>query len=209
MRQLHFDAAAAASLQHPTIPAVSSAHASAPTSAVEPPPTPAPPAHTAMPPSSEETSQATPTARGSAGVVDPSVVGPRGAQSDRSGAGRLAPVAESRMEEHATLDPQSMDRAAEAAVAHSAAHTHSAVGQGADAGRNASIPGCNLARQDATAGTPGDDPSCQLQFGQPLHPSLPHSGVSVMSHGQNTHANAVAAGYRQFSHGGDARPLHY
>eukprot|EP00965_Chrysotila_dentata_P116987 3866280-Pleurochrysis_carterae.AAC.1 len=30
-----------------------------------------------------------------------------------------------------------------------------------------------------------------------------------MSHGQNTHANAVAAGYRQFSHGGDARPLHY
>eukprot|EP00965_Chrysotila_dentata_P119172 3939857-Pleurochrysis_carterae.AAC.1 len=30
-----------------------------------------------------------------------------------------------------------------------------------------------------------------------------------MSHGQNTHANAVGAGYRQFSHGGDARPLHY
>eukprot|EP00965_Chrysotila_dentata_P081220 2681131-Pleurochrysis_carterae.AAC.1 len=30
-----------------------------------------------------------------------------------------------------------------------------------------------------------------------------------MSHGQNTHADAVAAGYRQFSHGGDARLLHY
>eukprot|EP00965_Chrysotila_dentata_P226423 6195403-Pleurochrysis_carterae.AAC.1 len=30
-----------------------------------------------------------------------------------------------------------------------------------------------------------------------------------MSHGQNTDANAVAAGYRQFLHGSDARPLHY
>eukprot|EP00965_Chrysotila_dentata_P188474 6172757-Pleurochrysis_carterae.AAC.2 len=44
MRQLRLDTAAAASLQHPTtLPAVSSAHASAPTPAVEPPPTPAPP----------------------------------------------------------------------------------------------------------------------------------------------------------------------
>eukprot|EP00965_Chrysotila_dentata_P065299 2163877-Pleurochrysis_carterae.AAC.1 len=30
-----------------------------------------------------------------------------------------------------------------------------------------------------------------------------------MAHGHNTHASAVAAGYRQFSHGGDRRPLHY
>eukprot|EP00965_Chrysotila_dentata_P058301 1933386-Pleurochrysis_carterae.AAC.1 len=30
-----------------------------------------------------------------------------------------------------------------------------------------------------------------------------------MAHGHNTHASAVAAGYRQFSHGGDTRPLHY
>eukprot|EP00965_Chrysotila_dentata_P113216 3740954-Pleurochrysis_carterae.AAC.1 len=63
---------------------------------MEQPPTPAPPARIAVPPVSEETSQqATPTAHGSAGVVDPGVVGPRSTQSGRSGAGRLAPVAES------------------------------------------------------------------------------------------------------------------
>eukprot|EP00965_Chrysotila_dentata_P025423 845223-Pleurochrysis_carterae.AAC.1 len=66
------------------------------------------------------------------------------------------------------------------------------------------LSGRTPARHDTASCTPGEDPSRQLQFGQPLHPSLPHSGVSVMSHGQNTHANAVAAGYRQFSHGGDA-----
>eukprot|EP00965_Chrysotila_dentata_P143654 4746838-Pleurochrysis_carterae.AAC.1 len=64
--------------------------------------------------------------------------------------------------------------------------------------------GRTSARHDTVTGTPGEDPSRQLQFGQPSHPSLPQSGVAVMSHGQNKHANAVAAGYRQFSHGGDA-----
>eukprot|EP00965_Chrysotila_dentata_P056800 1884833-Pleurochrysis_carterae.AAC.1 len=68
MRQLRLDTAAVASLQHPTIPTVSSAHASVPNPAVEPPPPPAPPAHTAVPPASEEISQATPSAHGSAGV---------------------------------------------------------------------------------------------------------------------------------------------
>eukprot|EP00965_Chrysotila_dentata_P043911 1459446-Pleurochrysis_carterae.AAC.1 len=102
-----------------------------------------------------------------------------------------------------------MDETTDAEAVPSAAQAHSAAAQSAGAGRSTGISGRNPARHDTASCTPSEDPSRQLQFGKPLHPSLPHSGVSVMSHGQNTHASAGAAGYRQFSHGGDARPLHY
>eukprot|EP00965_Chrysotila_dentata_P112773 3726470-Pleurochrysis_carterae.AAC.1 len=69
-----------------------------------------------------------------------------------------------------------MDETTDAEAVHSAARAHSAVAQSAGAGRNTVASGRNSARQDTAAGTPGEDPSRQLQFGQPLHPSLPHSG---------------------------------
>eukprot|EP00965_Chrysotila_dentata_P014186 470770-Pleurochrysis_carterae.AAC.2 len=71
------------------------------------------------------------------------------------------------------------------------------------------VLGHDAVQREGTMGTPNEDPSHQLQFGQSPPPSLSHSGVSVMSRSQNTHANAVAVGYRHFSHGGNARPLHY
>eukprot|EP00965_Chrysotila_dentata_P042388 1406199-Pleurochrysis_carterae.AAC.1 len=71
MKQLHLDTAETTSSQRPTNPVASGTQASAPTPALGPPPTPAPPAHTAAPTVSEETSQATPTAHGSAGAVGP------------------------------------------------------------------------------------------------------------------------------------------
>eukprot|EP00959_Pyramimonas_sp_CCMP1952_P242568 5069849-Pyramimonas_sp.AAC.1 len=100
--------------------------------------------------------------------------------------------------------PPSVDGTTDAEAVPSAVQDHSAAAQGTGVGRNMGLSGRTPARHDIASCTPGEDPSRQLQFGQPLHPSLPHSGVSVMSHGQNTHANAVAAGYRQFSHDGDA-----
>eukprot|EP00965_Chrysotila_dentata_P165467 5464384-Pleurochrysis_carterae.AAC.1 len=116
-------------------------------------------------------------------------MGPRGSQSGRPGAGRLASVAEVCAGGPLTHPPP-MDGIADAEAVPSAAQAHSAAAQGAGAGRNMGISGRTPARHDAASCTPGEDPSRQLHFGQPLHLSLPHSGVSVMSHGQNTHANA-------------------
>eukprot|EP00965_Chrysotila_dentata_P050540 1674934-Pleurochrysis_carterae.AAC.1 len=67
-----------------------------------------------------------------------------------------------------------MDGNTDAEAVHSAAQAHLAAVQGAGVGRNTSMSGRNPARQDTAACTPGEDPSRQLQFGQPLHPSLPH-----------------------------------
>eukprot|EP00965_Chrysotila_dentata_P073999 2443759-Pleurochrysis_carterae.AAC.1 len=57
------------------------------------------------------------------------------------------------------------------------------------------IPGRTPAQHDTASCTPGEASFRQLQFGQPLHLSLPHSGMSVVYDGQNTHASAVTAGY--------------
>eukprot|EP00965_Chrysotila_dentata_P184678 6096163-Pleurochrysis_carterae.AAC.2 len=87
MKQLRLHTAAAASSQHPTNPVASGTQASAPAPVLGPPPTPAPLTHAAVPTVSEEASQATPTAHGSAGAGGPRVMGPRGSQSSRPGAG--------------------------------------------------------------------------------------------------------------------------
>eukprot|EP00965_Chrysotila_dentata_P062905 2083583-Pleurochrysis_carterae.AAC.1 len=58
------------------------------------PPTPAPPAHAAVSTVPEEVSQATPAAQETVGAGGPRVMGPRGSQSGRPGAGCLASVAE-------------------------------------------------------------------------------------------------------------------
>eukprot|EP00965_Chrysotila_dentata_P132104 4367707-Pleurochrysis_carterae.AAC.1 len=151
----------------------------------------------------EGASQATPTAQGTVSVGGPRVMGSRGSQSGRPGAGRLASVAEAGSG-GLSAHPSSVDGTTDAEAVPSAVQAHLTATQGSGVDHNMGIAGRTPARHDAASCTLGEDPSRQLQFGQPLHPSLPHSGVSVMSHGQKTHANAVAAGYRRFSHGGDA-----
>eukprot|EP00965_Chrysotila_dentata_P022743 753899-Pleurochrysis_carterae.AAC.1 len=201
MKQLRLDAAAAASAPQSGESVASGAQAPAPAQASSPvpalgppaasgpPPTPTPTAQAAVSTVPEEASQATPAAHGTVGAGGPRVMGPRGSQSGRPGAGRLASVAEAGAGEP-VAHPPSMDGNIDAEAVHSAAQAHSAAVQGAGAGLNTGLSGRNPARQDTAACTPGEDPSRQLKFGQPLHPLLPHSGVSVMSHGQNTHANA-------------------
>eukprot|EP00965_Chrysotila_dentata_P125099 4134769-Pleurochrysis_carterae.AAC.1 len=107
VKQLRLDAAAAASAPHSSdsvasgaqqapAPAQASAPAPAlgPPTALSPPPTPTPPAQAAVSIVPEEASQATPAAHGTVGAGGPRVMGPRGSQSTRPGAGRLASVAE-------------------------------------------------------------------------------------------------------------------
>eukprot|EP00965_Chrysotila_dentata_P017544 583112-Pleurochrysis_carterae.AAC.1 len=100
MKQLRLDAAAAGSAPRPNdsvasgAPALASVQAPAPTlalgppAALGPPPTPTPPAQAAVSIVSEEA--ATPAAQGTVGAGGPRVMGPRGSQSGRPGAGRLA-----------------------------------------------------------------------------------------------------------------------
>eukprot|EP00965_Chrysotila_dentata_P219910 6191434-Pleurochrysis_carterae.AAC.1 len=99
MKQLRLDAAAAASVPHSSdsvasggqapAPAQASAPAPAlgPSTALGPPPTPTPPAQAAVLIVPEEASQATPDAHGTVGAGGPRVMGPRGPQSARPGAG--------------------------------------------------------------------------------------------------------------------------
>eukprot|EP00965_Chrysotila_dentata_P122966 4064439-Pleurochrysis_carterae.AAC.1 len=108
-------------------------------------------------------------------------MGPRGSQSGRPGPGRLASVAEAGSG-GPSVHPPSVDGTADADAVPAAVQAHSAASQGAGVDRNTGIAGRTSARHEPASCTPGEDPSRQLQFGQPLHPSLPHSGVSVVSH---------------------------
>eukprot|EP00965_Chrysotila_dentata_P042764 1419746-Pleurochrysis_carterae.AAC.1 len=61
---------------------------------------------------------------------------------------------------------------------------------GADHRGNTDPPARDAPQLGDMANTPMEDPSRKLQFGQPTHPLLAHSGVQVMAHGHNTHASA-------------------
>eukprot|EP00965_Chrysotila_dentata_P234168 6200019-Pleurochrysis_carterae.AAC.2 len=88
-------------------------------------------------------------------------MGPRGSQSGRPGAGRLAPVVDAHAGEPVAHPPQ-MDGTADVEAVRSAAQAHSAVAQGAGEGRNTGVSGRNAVRQDTAACTSGEDPSRQL-----------------------------------------------
>eukprot|EP00965_Chrysotila_dentata_P030330 1008938-Pleurochrysis_carterae.AAC.1 len=99
MKQLRLNAAVAATSQHSSDSVASGARASAQVSASAPtpvlgppialglPPTLAPSAHAAVSTVPEEVSQATPAAHVTVGAGGPRVMGPRGSQSGRPGAG--------------------------------------------------------------------------------------------------------------------------